>query len=757
MGRSAGYYELGTGVQEGLKSVYDMVRHPVDTAKAFGSSVVDAAKAVPDVVRNLGDSETRSATVKGFLKGGIEGGTGADIDEAKRNPTRAMGRFLGSTVAPAVVLKGAKAGVRNVQGARRAAAATAAAERAEMAPVARGLGGDVPDEVVARGLAEGKQAPAGSRVVNPNEEILKDLAETIDAAKKDARYPGPSEGVTVSSTMPPENLAQPDVSYPRLVTGAKKVKKAEPAPPPTPEGGRLVNPTEEVLRELRETIDAARQDARYPGPSRTAVVSSTMSHQNLAQPPVSYPRLVTGGKRSTKTAPKNDAPAKSEPPALPEREARGNVRGEGGSESRPVAPAPARAAAPESAPAPVSAPRAPGIPTTSKDGQRVVVRPKQGVVSGLRNAVGAEKAARQLGVKPDDVRRAAPGPSRRPYAAEMADDDANYRRRIADERGFIDPKLALKLGATVAGGAGGAALANDDSKLAGGIVGALTAMAATNPMAAAKRFNELRMIGMLSGGALPKSVLGNIGAHLNAAGELGSMKPIKEMLRVPTNLKNAKAGWKAQTQPGGGMTSGAKVQGLGRLNVPGRVMGAFDDASQESLKRSGVSPERAKQLTLMEDNPAGFGANALQRAFDTRIGKFLVPFQRVPLNQFSQGAEALDGLLPRGKNAATVHNSGRGRALTAGAIGAGAVTGDETENPLFLAMMAALAGSRGMPFALGAGGAIAAKHGGSKSKSVLDRVGMGLPDGSMSDVFQPWRAIDKPALIRFIEQLQGKS
>jgi hypothetical protein len=172
---------MKTGVKEGwgdLKDMASALAHPIDTAKAMGGQMLEAARAVPDVVRNLANPETRGATASGFTEGAVEGTTGLTVDEAKKDPWRAGARFATNTVAPALVLKGAKVPIRMIKGARRAAAqaakltAVAPAERAGVAAVARGLGGDVPDEVVARGLAEGKRAPAGSRVVNPTVEIV---------------------------------------------------------------------------------------------------------------------------------------------------------------------------------------------------------------------------------------------------------------------------------------------------------------------------------------------------------------------------------------------------------------------------------------------------------------------------------------------------------------------------------------------------------------------------------------------------------
>lgn len=648
---------LGTGAKEGLGDLKEMAKsllHPIDTAKAMGSQLVEGAKAVPDVARNLLNSETRSATVKGFTEGAVEGGTGLSVDAAKKDPWRAGGRFLTNTVLPAAVLKTAPKVPRLIRGARMAA------------PVVESAG---------------------------------DAAARLAKARPEGGY-RPSGAST--SHIP---YRAPDVvpAAPKPVPGAKLVK----TPPPSLE------------QQLADALKAG--DKVTPPPVELPPAPFSLGE---GAPPV-QPRVSVAG---TKTPPKKAAPAPEAPkPASP-----------------PVERAPdAPAASPEPPAGPSSPPKSPGIPTISKDGQKVVVRPKPGVAGGLRSLYGAEKAAKVLGVSPGDVRKAAPGPSKRPLAVDLAEDDLNYRRRIADERGFIDPKAALKVGAPVAGAAVGASMA-DDNPLAGGVLGALAGAAAANPGAAVKRFNELRGIGMLSGGALPKSILGNIGAHINAAGEMGSLKPLKELARLPENFKNAKAGWKAQTLPGGSMTSGAQVEGLGRLNVFGRLMGALDDSSTASLGRAGVTPKRAKQLQLMEDNPVGAGS-PLNAAFQNPVGRFLVPFQRVPVNQFAQGAEALAGLA--GKATDPMHNSRRFRAMTAAAGAGGVLAGSETQDPITLALTAALAGSRAMPFAVGAGLTAGPR--------VLERVGIGLPEGSVRDLYDPTRSIDKPALVNWLNYLKG--
>lgn len=383
-----------------------------------------------------------------------------------------------------------------------------------------------------------------------------------------------------------------------------------------------------------------------------------------------------------------------------------------------------------------------------------------GDLGDARRAVGSEKAAvsyddlaKELGVDRSVIeqmmRDMTDGPSRRPMAAELAEMDNDYLRQINNERGSVDPMLAAKIGLPVAGAVAGSAMAGEDGNpLLGGALGALGGLAAANPGATMKRLQEARMIGMLSGAALPKSVLGNVGAHLTAAAEMGSAAPIREMLRVPTNVKTAVQAFRNQPKTISAATGAAPVEGLGRLNLPGRLMGALDEASNASLQRSGLSPEQAQRLLLTTENPVGAGST-LNTALNTRLGRWLVPFQRIPVNQFSQGVQSLEGLLPKGSvKLDPVHTSKAGRALTVGSMGAGALAGDETNNPLALAMLSALAGPRALPFALGAGLTAGPK--------VLERVGVGLPDASLRDLYDPTRAIDQPALLRLIEQLTAQ-
>jgi len=187
---------------------------------------------------------------------------------------------------------------------------------------------------------------------------------------------------------------------------------------------------------------------------------------------------------------------------------------------------------------------------------------------------------------------------------------------------------------------------------------------------------QARMTAMLSGLAVPKSMLGNVGAHAFASLEGKSLKPLKEMLNTGENWKNLKAGWKA-----GAVTPDANDLGFSKFNLPGRVMGAFDEMSTKSLMRAGVSEKEAKELLLTAPNAFGesIGGN-------TPIGRLLVPFQKTPANTFKQG----------------LNRSYKHPLIGAGAGAVGLAAGTQTEDPKKIALASALMGPYALPFLLGA-------------------------------------------------------
>lgn len=274
----------------------------------------------------------------------------------------------------------------------------------------------------------------------------------------------------------------------------------------------------------------------------------------------------------------------------------------------------------------------------------------------LRSQFGAREATndprlaeigKELGVDitPDMVRDMTGHESNWPGKKVEADLDGDFARLIADERGSV----ATDLFKTIGHGA-----------------------------------NQLRVASMLSGLALPKSLLGNAGAIATAAAESGSMRPFRELFNVGKNVRNAKDAWDSGANPAG-------IHGAGRINIPGRAMGAFDSATQKLLERAGLSTDEAKRLLLTRDNKAGKNLG-----IDNPVGRVIWPFQRTPFNAVKEGFSG-ENWRKNGKI------DGKRTALTVGATGAGELLGENTDDPRLLGLAAALAGPRGIPLLLGAG------------------------------------------------------
>jgi len=186
--------------------------------------------------------------------------------------------------------------------------------------------------------------------------------------------------------------------------------------------------------------------------------------------------------------------------------------------------------------------------------------------------------------------------------------------------------------------------------------------------------NSVRMTSMLSGLALPKSLAGNLGAHLAAAFEGRTLKPLKVLTNYKAIAQDIKTGWASRANP-------ALVEGLNRANLPGRAMGAADFAGIESLKRAGLSEKEAKELMLT-------GANQISSwwPLETRLGKLIVPFRTTPFNQLAQG-------LTRWKKHPEV---------AIAAIALGAASGANVEDKEAVSVISAFAGPYALPFLVGA-------------------------------------------------------
>lgn len=221
----------------------------------------------------------------------------------------------------------------------------------------------------------------------------------------------------------------------------------------------------------------------------------------------------------------------------------------------------------------------------------------------------------------------------------------------------------------------------------GSTIGAGVAAAGAGALAlAAKKYgvgkvfdtaNNIRRQGMLTGLAVPKSLLGNLGAGITTAIEEGSLAPLKEMLRLPTNVSNAVSAFKR----------GATYQGqpTSAWAIPGRILGATDEATTAALQRAGIAPEAAAKTMLQSEIDLG---PQVRGALDTKLGQYLVPFRRTPINQAVGALDTMSDWSDKGKVAAN-----------ALALGGGFATGEGTEGVGPTIAGTALLGRRGLPFA----------------------------------------------------------
>lgn len=293
----------------------------------------------------------------------------------------------------------------------------------------------------------------------------------------------------------------------------------------------------------------------------------------------------------------------------------------------------------------------------------------------------------------------------------------------------------------VAGGAallGGAAYLGSKLKGAPGILGKIGTVASGA--------NALRQQFMLSGFAPVKSVLGNVGAAINASAEHGSLSPLRELFSGQTlsdAVQSFKTGSGAKINPVGHTTELPKI-----LSLPGRVMGAMDEATQGALRRGGLSAKDAMAETLQTPLTGGIG-----KAFqDNPVAQFMIPFRRTPFNQLTEGLGTFQGGSGPMKLLGS-HPKTQAAYLAAGAVH-GAATSDDSA-PLSLPMMVAAAGRRGVPYGLAA--IVARNMAGGKVDPTLASSLTPISDyginQTLTDPLSPFR---KPAAATALEKLFGK-
>lgn len=281
----------------------------------------------------------------------------------------------------------------------------------------------------------------------------------------------------------------------------------------------------------------------------------------------------------------------------------------------------------------------------------------------------------------------------------------------------------MSTAAKVGLGAGAAALGAMGLKAAmtpGGLMPKLAAFGS--------QLNALRQQAMLSGLALPKSILGGVGASVANSLERKSLAPLAELFSGETARDVGRA-FRAGRSVGPNVTAELPAG----LDLPGRAMGAFDEAIQKSLVRSGNTPEEATRAMLQAPLPPG-----LSESMENPLMKFVQPFRRTPFNQFIEGGRAA-GEHP-------IISTGYGLAGAA----QGAAESDE-QYPLGAGIGIAASGKYGFPQAIGqlAGRVLA------KGKGGGGIVGSALPVseyGITQTVTDPLRPFNKPALISMLEK-----
>lgn len=338
----------------------------------------------------------------------------------------------------------------------------------------------------------------------------------------------------------------------------------------------------------------------------------------------------------------------------------------------------------------------------------------------------------------------------------------------AGEGGFISPELAARLGLTLAGGATGAAVDNEDP-LRGALLGAGGGFALGSAPALgralktpglttnlARNADALRYFSMLSGPATQaKNIVGNMGAvgvrSLEDAlgGKKNAFGPVKELFSSKT-LQDLVKEFKTP-QPG----RWGQVQGP--LGLPGRAMGAVDAATKDALKRAGMSLEDAREVTFTNTPKSESGkafVNFIKRAPAARM---VVPFSQTATNIVERGIERtpIIGLIAQLASEGRLETNFGRQVLGAAAVAAGANFGKLP--PMLQAVLAPYS----LPYQMGVAGGETA----SKDKSFED-VAMGAwNDGALDLVpapmnkraFDPrqWAAQMVPNALRPVDTLRG--
>lgn len=276
------------------------------------------------------------------------------------------------------------------------------------------------------------------------------------------------------------------------------------------------------------------------------------------------------------------------------------------------------------------------------------------------------------------------------------------------------------------------------AKVAGGAgLLAVAGIAARKPSLLGKALNlanSARQQVMLTGMAVPKSILGNTGAAFVEAAERRSMAPIKEFFSKRT-LQDAVATYKANPNP---YPNSVQLPGP----TPGRIMNAMDTATRGAMQRAGLTAKEAERAVLQAPLDGQLG-----EALDSPVARYMIPFRRTPFNQFIEGLKTVK-----------TDNIKANPALMSAVLGTGAAHGAATSEdryPLSLGLGTAVAGRYALPYSLAAllgrtlaGGRTDAGIAG----AVLPVSEYGLTTG-IEDPLQPFK---NPAALTALRRIMGE-
>ncbi len=256
--------------------------------------------------------------------------------------------------------------------------------------------------------------------------------------------------------------------------------------------------------------------------------------------------------------------------------------------------------------------------------------------------------------------------------------------------------------------------------------------------------NAARQQLMLSGLAVPKSLLGNVGAGIEAAAEGKGFGALKEILSLRT-AKDAVRAMKTPTAAANNPVGTAGVVDLpGWASIPGRMMGGADEATRAALQRAGSGVEEAASQVLQRPLSENYGP--MGSLFESPLARWLFPFRRTPFNQFAEGMKRLP-LMGEGTTKAKAMYMG------AGAVHGGA-TADE-QYPVSVPVAVAASARYGLPYALAA---LAGRRylGGRKDSGNIPGAALPVSEYGVSQGITDPLAGFEPAILRVMKRMAGE-